>query len=68
MLMTFLALIIGAVLLGCASIFTIIMILTVIMGTYNGYVAFCRASRDRFVKSPRQIPTIQRPSSNAIEA
>lgn len=67
MLMTFLLLIIGAVLLGCASIISIIMIIMVIMGSYNGYVALRRASLNRFVKLPHQIPTIQRPSSNAFE-
>ena len=67
-LMTFLLLLVGAALLGCASIISIIMIIMVIMGSYNGYVALSRASSNRLVKLPRQIPTIQRPSSNAFEA
>jgi len=68
MLMTFLSLIIGGFLLGCAAIFSIIMIVTVIMGIYNGYVSLLGTSQDRMVKLPRQTSTIQRLSSTAIEA
>lgn len=63
MLITFLSLIIGAFLLGCAAIFTIIMIVTVIVGSYNGYVAFSGSSRDRVVKLTPQTSAIQRLSS-----
>ncbi len=68
MFITFLSLIIGGFLLGCAAIFSIIMILTVIMGSYNGYVAVVRTSRDSMVKLTRQPSTIQSLSSTAIEA
>jgi len=67
MLITFLSLIIGAFLLGSAAIFTIILIVTVIMGSYNGYAAFRRTSRDPLVIVTRPTATIQRLSSSAIE-
>lgn len=67
MFIAFLSLIIGAFLLGCAAIFTIILIVTVIMGSYNGYTAFRKTSRDPLVIETRQTATIQRLSSSAIE-
>ena len=68
MLVTFLSLIIGAFLLGCAPIFIIIMIITVIMGSYNMYTAFRRTSFDRIGNLTKQIPTTQRPLSKTIQA
>ena len=67
MLVTFLSFIIGAFLLGCAPIFIIIMIMTVIVGGYNKYTAFSKTSFDRVGNFTNQIPTAQRPLSKTIQ-
>lgn len=55
MLVMFLSLIIGGFLLGAVAVFTTILILAVICGSYKGFTVVCRSSSDGLGKLGRLI-------------
>lgn len=69
-LVMFLLLIIGGFLLGFAAIFTTIMLVGMICGSYKGFTAICKTSSNELGKlvGQSQISTIRRLPSKAIEA